>query len=146
MHFPHCFKSRPTRSVMRVAFGRERRKQMSGRSFCFSKKAKTSKNAVFAGGAPRRTRTLLNGPEGATWNVTSSTFRIIFYHKISYQKSLNPFICQHFSHFISSNNIIQYKHEKIQHKTPRLQKSCIFLAKICNILSYVNLFFKWGYA
>ena len=62
----------------------------------------------------------------------SSTFRIIFYHKISYKKSFNPFIYQHFRHFILSNKIIQYKHLKIQHKTPHLQKSCIFLAKICN--------------
>ncbi len=62
----------------------------------------------------------------------SSTFRIIFYHKISYQKKLNPFIYRHFIHFISSNNIIQYFSLKIQHKTALLQKSCIFLAKICS--------------
>ena len=67
----------------------------------------------------------------------SSTFCIIFYHKIPYLKSLNPFIFQHFRHFILSNNIMQYKHEKIQHKTPHLQKSCIFLAKICNKLKIV---------
>ena len=66
--------------------------------------------------------------------IASSTFRIIFYHKISCQKSLNPFIFQHFRHFILSNNNMQYKHEKIQHKTPHLQKSCIFPAKICSIV------------
>ena len=70
----------------------------------------------------------------------SSTFRIIFYHKISYQKSLNSFIYRHFNHFILSNNTIQYKHEKIQHKTAHLQKSCIFLAKICNINWQINNF------
>ena len=66
--------------------------------------------------------------------IASSTFRIIFYHKISYKKSVNPFIYQHFSHFILIHNIIQYKHDKIQHKTPHLQKSCIFPAKICSIV------------
>ena len=117
----------------------------SGENKCKSvafrfKKAKTSKNAVFATDAPRRTRTLDNRSEGATWNVTSSTFRIIFYYKIPYWKSLNSFIFQHFSHFISSNNTIQYKHEKIQHKTAHLQKSCIFLSKICNINWQINNF------
>ena len=73
-------------------------------------------------------------PKGRPKNVASSNFRIIFYHKISYKKSLKPFICQH---FISSNNIIQYKHEKIQHKTAHLQKFCIFPAKICNKLKIV---------
>lgn len=70
--------------------------------------------------------------------VASSTFRIIFYHKISYQKSLNLFIYRHFNHFILSNNIIQYKHEKIQHKTAHLQKSCIILTKICSSYEFSN--------
>ena len=71
-------------------------------------------------------------PKGRPKNVASSTFHIIFYHKIPYPKTLNPFIYRHFNHFILSNNIIQYKRDKIQHKTPHLQKSCIFLAKICS--------------
>ena len=73
-------------------------------------------------------------PKGRPENAKSSTFHIIFYHKILYQKSLNSFIFQHFNHFILSNNIIQYKHEKIQHKTPLLQRSCIFIAKIYKLL------------
>lgn len=64
--------------------------------------------------------------------VASSSYCIIFYHKISYQKSLNPFIYRHFNYLTLSNNTIQYKHEKIQHKTTHLQKSCIFPAKICS--------------
>ena len=71
-------------------------------------------------------------PKGRPKNVASSTFHIIFYHKIPYPKTLNSFIYRHFNHFILSNNIIQYKRDKIQHKTPHLQKFCIFLAKICS--------------
>ena len=71
-------------------------------------------------------------PKGRPENAKSSTFRIIFYHKISYKKSLNPLIYRHFIYFILLNNIIQYKRDKIQHKTHHLQKSCIFLAKICS--------------
>ena len=59
----------------------------------------------------------------------SSTFRIIFYHKISYQKSLNPFIFQHFRHFFLSNNTIQYFHLKIQHKHPVCKSLAFFLQK-----------------
>ena len=76
-------------------------------------------------------------PKGRPKNVASSTFRIIFYHKISYKNSLDPFIFQHFRHFILSNNTIQYKHEKIQHKTAHLQKICIFPAKICSSNKYL---------
>ena len=71
-------------------------------------------------------------PKGRPKNVASSTFHIIFYHKIPYPKTLNPFIYRHFNHLTLSNDIIQYKRDKIQHKTPHLQKSCIFLAKICS--------------
>ena len=71
-------------------------------------------------------------PKGRPKNVASSTFHIIFYHKIPYPKTLNPFIYRHFNHLILSNDIIQYKRDKIQHKTPHLQKFCIFLAKICS--------------
>ena len=57
------------------------------------------------------------------------SYFIIKYH---IKNLSNPFIYQHFSHFILSNSIIQYFPLKIQYKTPHLQKSCIFLAKICS--------------
>ena len=75
-------------------------------------------------------------PKGRPKNVASSIYYIIFYHKIPYPKTLNPFIYRHFNHLTLSNDIIQYKHEKIQHKTLHLQKSCIFVAKICHKLAY----------
>ncbi len=68
-------------------------------------------------------------PKGRPENAKSSTFRIIFYHKISYQKSLNPFIFQHFRHFFLSNNTIQYFHLKIQHKHPVCKSLAFFLQK-----------------
>ena len=116
----------------------ELRLVVSGENKCKSvafrfKKAKTSKNAVFATMVhPEGLEPSIMVPKGRPENAKSSTFRIIFYHKISYQKSLNPFIFQHFRHFFLSNNTIQYFPLKIQYKTPHLQKFCIFLAKICN--------------
>ena len=85
------------------------------------------------------------GPKGRPEIVASSTFRIIFYHKISYQKSLNPFIYRHFNHLTLSNDIIQYFPLKIQYKTPHLQKSCIFLAKICsNCIKNILFMILWN--
>ena len=44
LRFPHCFKSRPTRSVTRVAFGRERgENKCQGVVFAFQKKRKRAK-------------------------------------------------------------------------------------------------------
>ena len=52
-----CNKSRPTRSETRVAFGRERAKTNVRAWFLlFEKKAKTSKNAVFAFGSLKGSR------------------------------------------------------------------------------------------
>ena len=48
LRFPHCFKSRPTRSVTRVAFGRERgENKCQGVVFAFQKKRKRAKPIFF---------------------------------------------------------------------------------------------------
>ena len=69
--------------------------------------------------------------------VASSSFCIIFYHKISYQKSLNPFIYRHFNYLTLSNNTIQYKHDKIQHKTPHLRNFAFFLQKFVAVIRFM---------
>ena len=80
---------------------------MLGRGFCFSKKAKTSKNAVFAGGAPRRTRTLLNGSEDIVSNFYNSNHPIgkMMYTTLNQIKGFSKHIINFNDNFDNSENL-----------------------------------------
>ena len=114
-----------------------KKRKLSEKATLFKLVLKMSRSAVFSLVHLEGLEPSIIDPKKLKPFVASSTFRIIFYHKIPYQKTLNPFIYRHFSHFILSNNNMQYKHAKIQHKTAHLQKSCIFLAKICSSNKYL---------
>lgn len=106
-----------------------KRGKTSEKATLFKLVLKMSKSAVFSLVHLEGLEPSIIDPKWRPENAKSSTFRIIFYHKISYQKSLNPFIFQHFRHFFLSNNTIQYFHLKVQHKHPVCKSLAFFLQK-----------------
>ena len=83
-----------------------KREKTSEKATLFKLVLKMSKSAVFSLVHLEGLEPSIIDPKGRPENAKSSTFHIIFYHKISYQKSLNPFIYRHFDYLTLSNNTI----------------------------------------